>query len=95
MGSREGRPWKVEFSRSALKEFLALPQKTRDRIVEALAWLAAHPQSTVLEIKKLHAPLPVFRLRVGDYRVIYERQALRLVILVVRVGHRGHAYRGL
>jgi mRNA-degrading endonuclease RelE of RelBE toxin-antitoxin system len=48
-----------------------------------------------LDIKKLRAPVPVFRLRVGDCRVVYELAGERLLILVVRVLHRSRVYRGM
>ena len=67
---------------------MRLETVVRERIAESLERLAARPQSSVLDIKKLHAPVPVFRLRVGDYRVVYELKGDRRVILVVRVQHR-------
>ncbi len=87
--------WSLEFTRSAMREFLRLQTATRERIAESLEWLAAHPRSSVLDIKKLRAHVPVFRLRVGDYRVVYELKSDRLVILVVRVRHRSRVYRGI
>jgi mRNA interferase RelE/StbE len=87
--------WSIEFTRSAFKEFMRLDAAVRERIAESLEWLAAHPRSSVLDIRKLRAPVPVFRLRVGDYRVVYELMGDRLVILVVRVQHRSRVYRGM
>jgi mRNA interferase RelE/StbE len=87
--------WSIEFTRAAFREFMKLETAVRERIAESLEWLASHPRSSVLDIKKLRAPLPVFRLRVGDYRVVYEVKSDRLVILVVRVRHRGRVYRGI
>jgi len=87
--------WSIEFTKSALREFLRLETRVRERIAESLEWLATHPHSSVLDVKRLRAPVPVFRLRVGDYRVIYEMKQARLVILVVRVRHRSRAYRGM
>ena len=95
MPARESGSWGIEFTRSALKEFLGLGTPLRERIAESLEWLAAHPRSTVLDIKKLKGPVPVFRLRVGDYRVVYELKDERLVIVVVRVQHRSRVYRGM
>jgi len=46
-------------------------------------------------IKKLAGEDDLFRLRVGDYRIIYQIQEKRLVVLVVGVGHRADVYRGL
>ena len=95
MPGKAAGSWSIEFTRSALREFMRLDTAMRERIAESLEWLAGHPRSTVLDIKKLHAPVPVFRLRVGDYRVVYESKGDRLVILVVRVQHRSRVYRGL
>jgi mRNA interferase RelE/StbE len=95
MPGRSSGPWSIEFTRSAFKEFMRLDASVRERIAESLEWLSQHPRSTVLDIKKLHAPAPVFRLRVGDYRVVYELKNERLLILVVRVQHRSRAYRGM
>ena len=44
--------------------------------------------------KKLSATENAYRIRVGDYRVLYEIQDRRLVVLVVRVAHRREVYRG-
>jgi len=87
--------WNIEFTRSAFREFMRIETAVRERIAESLEWLAAHPNSTVLDIKGLRAPIAVYRLRVGDYRVVYELKNNRLVILVVRVRHRSQAYRGM
>ncbi len=86
--------WSIEFTRSALREFLRLETAVREWTAESLEWLAAHPRSTVLDIKTLRAPVPVFRLRAGDYRVIDELKSDRLLILVVRVRQRRHVGRG-
>ena len=87
--------WSIEFTRSALREFLRPRKATRERIAESLEWFTAHPRSSVLDIKTLRAPVPVFRSRAGDYRVIYELKNDRLLILVVRVRHRSRAFRGI
>ena len=93
MRGKASGAWRIEFTRSAVREFLRLQTAERERIAESLEWLAAHPRSSVLDIKKLRAPVPVFRLRVGDYRVVYELKSDRIVILVVRVRHRSRVYR--
>jgi mRNA interferase RelE/StbE len=43
----------------------------------------------------LHAEDRLYRLRVGDFRVIYTIEGRRLVVLVIRVGHRKDIYRDL
>jgi mRNA-degrading endonuclease RelE of RelBE toxin-antitoxin system len=94
MPRRAAGSWSIEFTRSAFKEFMRIDSAVRERIAESLEWLSEHPRSTVLDTKKLHAPVPVFRLRVAD-RVVYELKNDRLLILVVRVKDRSRVYRGL
>jgi len=80
----------VEILPSAQKELARIEIRERTRIVEAIRGLSGnpHPQGS----KKLTGR-PAWRIRVGDYRVIYERLEDRLVILVVAIGHRREIYR--
>ena len=57
--------------------------------------LAADPFSPLLPIRKMEGRYndDRFRLRIGSYRVVYEVQQGRVVIFVVRVGHRKDVYR--
>ena len=43
---------------------------------------------------KMAGPADLYRVRVGDWRVVYTGEDARLVVFVVRVGHRGDVYRG-
>ena len=81
----------VELSNRAEKDLAALPARTQTRIVTALRRLALDPYRAP-GVRKL-AGTSDYRLRVGDYRVLYEIQDDRLVVLVVRVAHRRDAYR--
>jgi mRNA interferase RelE/StbE len=86
-------PFTIEFVKSARKEFEGLPFKVRSRIVEALQLLAQNPYSELLKVKKLKDAHDLFRIRIGDYRVLYELQNEQLVVLVIKVGHRREVYR--
>jgi mRNA interferase RelE/StbE len=86
-------PYTIEFVRSARKEFEGLPAKVRSRIVEALQLLAQNPYSELLKVKKLKDAHYLYRIRIGDYRVLYELQNQQLVVLVIKVGHRREVYR--
>lgn len=86
-------PYTIEFVKSARKEFERLPVKVRGRVVEALQLLAQNPYSELLKVKKLKDAQDLFRIRIGDYRVLYELQNEQLLVLVIKVGHRREVYR--
>lgn len=44
--------------------------------------------------KKLRGESDLWRVRVGDYRILYSIEEARLVVLVVKIGHRREVYRG-
>ena len=66
----------------------------RDRIDKKILALAREPRPN--QAKPLQGKTEnLFRLRVGDYRIVYRVEDLRLVILVIRIGHRREVYRNL
>ena len=75
---------------SAAKELARVEKVDRKRIVAAIDRLAENPY---LGGALKGALQGLRRLRVGDYRVLYEIQDEALVVLVVRVVHRREAYR--
>ena len=81
----------VELSNRAKRELAALSANLQTRIVTALRKLEANPRSS--GVSKLEGGENVYRLRVGDYRVLYEVHDTNLVVLVVKVGHRREVYR--
>lgn len=81
--------YRVEFSPRALKEFEAQERGVCGRILRALARLAADPYRSPA-VKALEGG--GYRLRVGDFRVLYVIENDRLVVLVVGVAHRREAY---
>ena len=82
----------LKIKESALRDLKKLPFKVRCQIDERLKKLAENPGRMDLDIKKLKGH-DLYRLRSGDYRVIYQRQHQELVILVLAVGHRREVYR--
>ena len=70
-----------------------LPLKTKTAIVNKLHELALNPDNPSLDIDILKGRKG-FRLRVGQYRVIYTRQDDQLIIEVVKVRSRGDIYKG-
>lgn len=83
--------FKIELKRSAAKEIEKLSnKKLRQQVVSRIAQLAEDPRPPGCQ--KL-AGSEVYRIRQGDYRIIYEIEDDRLLITIVKVGHRRDVYR--
>jgi mRNA interferase RelE/StbE len=80
----------IQFRPSAARAMEKLPRSVQARIRDAVDRLAEDPFPP--GVKKL-AGESGYRLRVGDYRVIYDVSHRELIVLVVRVGHRPDVYR--
>jgi mRNA interferase RelE/StbE len=79
----------------AVRQLKAIPQPAALTILRALTPLGDDPRRPDASIKKLAGYDDRYRLRVGDYRVLYEVIDGQLVILVVAVGHRREIYRAM
>jgi mRNA interferase RelE/StbE len=83
--------FKIEWKASASRELKRLDQSVLPRIYEAVRFLATNPYPQ--GCRKLQGCDSVYRIRVGDYRVLYEVVEQRLIIEIVRVRHRKDVYR--
>ena len=81
----------MEVSRPAARQIEALDKTTQARIINRLEALEADPRPS--SAKKLKGEQGIWRIRVGDYRIVYTIEDNRLLILVVKVGHRREVYR--
>jgi len=84
--------YSIEIKRSAAKEIEALPQRDLRLVVERIGRLAEDPRPRGCE--KL-AGGERYRVRQGEYRIVYSIEDARLIVWVVKVGHRRDVYRGL
>jgi mRNA interferase RelE/StbE len=80
----------VTFSREALKTLSAIPANTRRLILSKVEQYAENPASLANNVKVLQGKPGYFRLRVGDWRVVFRRDGT--VVTVTRVAPRGRAY---
>ena len=80
----------VILSKSVQKKLDRLPGDILRRILARLAELETDPRPS--DVKKLKGR-NAWRIRVGDYRVIYEIHDQQLQVLVITIGHRREAYR--
>lgn len=85
------RTYRVEIARRAVKALAALPRLEQQRIRAAIDLLADNPRPP--GCVAMAGEARAYRVRVGDYRIIYEVLDARLVIQVVRIGHRRDVYR--
>ncbi len=82
--------YKLLIKPSASKELEALPKKDRVRVIAEIAGLAENPRPHGTE--KLSGE-DKYRLRQGDYRVLYSIQDSSATITIVKIGHRREVYR--
>ena len=84
-------PYRVEIARRALKSLAALPRPEQQRVRAAIDLLSDNPRPP--GCTKLTGEDDAYRVRVGAYRIVYEVLDVRLLIHVIRVGHRRDVYK--
>ncbi len=85
-------PYTVLIKRQAANKLQSLPRNERTRIAEKIQLLGFDPDDPSLDVKKLQGE-PFYRLRVGNWRVIFDRQDAVKIIAVERIKPRGDAYK--
>jgi mRNA interferase RelE/StbE len=84
--------YSVRIKKSAAKELDLIPgKKTRQKIVERIQALAVDPRPPGAE--KLSNTRNKYRIRQGDYRILYEIEDDVLSLYIVKIGHRKDVYR--
>ncbi len=82
--------YKIEIKRSAAKELEKIQQKDRERIIERIRALSTDPRSP--QAKKLSGE-EKYRIRQGDYRILYNIHDEIVTVVVVRIAHRREVYK--
>jgi mRNA interferase RelE/StbE len=80
----------VEILPSAANALAKLDRAMQHRIARRIDRIAEDPRSDAV---KLRGADDVWRSRVGDYRIVYRIEGERVVIVVIRIGHRRDGYR--
>jgi mRNA interferase RelE/StbE len=83
--------YRVLLERAAEKDVSRLPTEIHDSVIEAIQALAGNPRP--VGCRKLTGSKHDWRIRVGDYRVVYEIADVIRVVRVNRVRHRREVYR--
>ena len=82
--------YELVIKRSVAKDLRAIPNSDVAKLLQHIRALADEPRPQGCE--KLSG-LERYRIRQGDYRIIYEIQQQRLLVLIVKVGHRKDVYK--
>jgi mRNA interferase RelE/StbE len=83
--------YEIEIAPTAERALKKLPADIRNRIFKSIITLKKEPRPH--GVKMLSGEDGIYRIRVGDYRIIYQIQDTMLVIVVVNIGHRREIYR--
>lgn len=86
-------PYTVQYDPKALKEMARLDKPVARRIIKAVD--ALHDEPRPRGARPLVGYPDLWRVRIGDYRVIYAIKDAELVVLALRVAHRTGVYRNL
>ena len=83
--------YSIIIERNALKSLAAIPDKDATKIINAIDELAENARPN--GVKKMKGHDDLYRIKVGNYRVIYEIYDGELSIIVVEIGHRKEVYK--
>lgn len=81
----------VEIATLAVKALRDLPRADQRRVAARIDALAENPGPPGVE--KLEGADDLYRVRAGDHRIVYRIEDKRLLVLVIRIGHRREVYR--
>lgn len=84
--------YKIQWKSSAAREVRKLPKDVIQRVIQRIEALVQNPIPS--GARKMATVPGAFRLRAGDYRIIYRVYDKELVIEIIRVGHRRDIYAG-
>ncbi|MCA9342872.1 type II toxin-antitoxin system RelE/ParE family toxin [Candidatus Saccharibacteria bacterium] len=85
--------YNLEYKSSVKKELRKLNKDDRSSVINKIKLLASNPRPSYST--KLKGSRDLFRIRHGDYRIIYQIQKDVLIIIIVKVGHRREIYKNL
>ena len=83
--------YSISFKKSAQKELFSIPKPYNQNIAQAIDRLAENPRPE--GVKKLKGDYNAYRIRVGDYRVIYTIEDIIKIVEIQRIPHRKDAYK--
>lgn len=85
--------YKVVLHQTVVSEIKKLPKKIKKRVTNIIGKLASEP--IPIAAQRLKGRVNSYRIRVSDYRILYELHATEIVVYVIGVAHRKEVYRRL
>jgi mRNA interferase RelE/StbE len=83
--------YSIQFKPAAFRSLARLEKDTQTRLARKIDALSRNPRP--LGAEKLKGIADLYRVRVGDYRILYQIQDAVLLILIIQIGHRREIYR--
>jgi mRNA interferase RelE/StbE len=83
--------YKIEVSATAERQLKKIRREDTIRILRSISLLAGEPRPS--GCRKLSGYDDIYRIRIGHYRVIYEIDGKRIIIVILKIGHRREVYR--
>ena len=84
--------YRIEFVRSAAKAYARLDPTLRRRVDQELSRLSDTPRHP--GVIRMQSEDEIYRVRIGDLRLLFSVEDQILLVLIVKIGHRGSVYRG-
>lgn len=81
--------YNIQYNKKCLKYLKKLGKTNQLRIIKAINELPFG------DVKRLQGDNPNYRLRIGDYRVIFSKDEEKWIILIIEIGPRGDVYNGI
>jgi mRNA interferase RelE/StbE len=83
--------YRVEVSATAERQLKKIRREDAVRILRSMSLLASEPRPD--GCRRMSGYDHLYRIRVGDYRVIYEIDGKQIVVVILKIGHRREGYR--
>ena len=83
--------YKIELHKCCKKDIKKIPRKVQNQIKDSIRELSIDPRP--LNCVKMKGDNSLYRIRCGDYRVVYSIEDHVLLVLVIEIGHRSEIYR--
>lgn len=85
--------YRIEFNKRYLKDLEKIPSRSQKQIQSEIAALALDPRPNGCKKLQGSDSVSLYRIRCGDYRIVYTINDSVLLILIIEVGHRREIYR--